>query len=101
MSPIEQLRIDEARLADLCRRFQVLELMVFGSLARGDGRDDSDVDLLVTFAPSAIVTLFTLVELQSELAKLLRRSVDLVPKDGLKAAIRDEVLADAKTLYAA
>jgi predicted nucleotidyltransferase len=101
LSPIEQLRIDETRLADVCRRFQVLELMVFGSLARGDGRDDSDVDLLVTFAPSAIVTLFTLVELQSELAQLLRRPVDLVPKDGLKAAIRDEVLADAKTLYAA
>ena len=101
MSPIEQLRIDEDRLASLCRRFQVLELSVFGSVARGEDRDGSDVDLLVTFLPGAIVTLFTLVELQSELAELLRRQVDLVPKDGLKPGIRSEVLADAKTLYAA
>jgi predicted nucleotidyltransferase len=101
LSPIEQLQIDEGRLASLCRRFQVLELMVFGSVARGESREDSDVDLLVTFAPGTTVTLFTLVELQSELAELLRRPVDLVPKDGLKAAIRGEVLADAKLLYAA
>jgi predicted nucleotidyltransferase len=101
MSPIEELRIDENRLVALCHRFRVLELLVFGSVARGESRDDSDVDLLVTFLPGAVVTLFTLVELQSELAELLRRPVDLVPKDGLKPAIRGEVLADAKTLYAA
>jgi len=40
-------------LTDLCRRWQVMELAVFGSVARGSSRPDSDLDLLVTFAPDA------------------------------------------------
>lgn len=101
MSPIEQLKIDEGELASLCRRYRVLELSVFGSVARGEADDASDVDLLVSFERGAKATLFTLADLQSELAELLRRPVDLVPKEGLKPAIRGEVLAEAQTLYAA
>ena len=101
MSPIEQLKVDEKELAQLCRRYRVVELSVFGSVARGEAREASDVDLLVTFERDAKVTLFTLADLQSELAALLRRPVDLVPKEGLKAAIRGEVLSEAQILYAA
>ena len=101
MSPTERLNIDEAQLASLCRRYRVQELSVFGSVARGEAGDASDVDLLVVFERDARVTLFTLVELQSDLATLLQRPVDLVPKDGLKSAIRSEVLAEAQILYAA
>ena len=101
LSPIEQLKIDEAKLASVCRRYHVVELSVFGSVARGEAGDASDVDLLVSFERGAKVTLFTLADLQSELAELLRRPVDLVPKEGLKPAIRGEVLAEAQTLYAA
>lgn len=101
MSPIEKLDIDEAKLATVCRRYHVTELAVFGSVARGEAGDASDIDLLVSFERGAKVTIFTLVDLQSELAELLRRSVDLVSKDGLKPAIRSEVLAEAQTLYAA
>lgn len=101
LSPIEKLDIDEAKLATVCRRYHVTELAVFGSVARGEAGDASDIDLLVSFERGAKVTIFTLVDLQSELAELLRRSVDLVSKDGLKPAIRSEVLAEAQTLYAA
>ena len=101
MSPVEQLKIDETRLASICRRYRVLELSVFGSVARGEASDASDVDLLVVFERDAKVTLFTLVELQSDLAALLQRPVDLVPKEGLKPAIRSEVLSEAQILYAA
>ena len=48
MSP--DLRIDSDRLADVCRRYHVIRLELFGSQARGDARPDSDVDLLVSFA---------------------------------------------------
>ena len=101
LSPIEQLKIDEAKLASVCRRYHVVELSVFGSVARGDAGEASDVDLLVSFERGAKITLFTLADLQSDLAELLRRPVDLVPKEGLKPAIRGEVLAEAQTLYAA
>lgn len=101
MSPIERLKIDEARLANLCRRYRVSELSVFGSIARGEGGEASDIDLLVSFERDAKVTLFTLVDLRVDLAELLQRPVDLVPKEGLKPAIRGQVLAEAQTLYAA
>jgi predicted nucleotidyltransferase len=47
------------------------------------------------------VTLFTLIDLQAELAELFKRPVDVVPKDGLKSVLRREVLAEAQVLYAA
>jgi len=45
--------VDEAKLADLCRRYQVRELSLFGSAARGEMRPDSDIDLLVEFLPES------------------------------------------------
>jgi len=101
LSPIEKLKIDATELASICKRFRVVELSVFGSVVRGDEHQASDIDLLVLFESEAPVTLFTLAELQSELAALLRRPVDLVPKEGLKPAIRSEVLSEAQILYAA
>lgn len=101
LSPIDQFNLDEAQLVSVCRRYRVAELSIFGSAARGDASEGSDVDLLVAFERGAKITLFTLVDLQSELTELFRRPVDLVPKEGLKAAIRDEVLAESQTLYAA
>ena len=46
-------QVDEADLADLCRRYRVRELSLFGSAARGDMRADSDIDMLVEFLPDA------------------------------------------------
>ena len=101
MSPAERLKVSEEGLAALCARYQVRELAVFGSAARGETRPDSDVDILVLFEERAQATLFTLIELQAELSLLFGRPVDLVPKNGLKSALRQEVLADAQILYAA
>ena len=91
----------EEELVRICVRYRVCELAVFGSAARGELRPDSDVDLLVVFDAAAKVGLITLGQLQRELANVFGRPVDLVPRDGLKPALRDEVLADARTLYAA
>jgi len=87
-------------LADFCRRYQVRELALFGSMLRQEHRPDSDVDLLVSFAPAARVTFLTLARMQRELEVLLGRKVDLVPKDGLKPIIREHILTTARVLYA-
>jgi len=88
-------------ISECCRRFQVVELSVFGSVARGTAEPDSDVDFLVEFDPEAEVGLLTLARLTNELSDLLGRKVDVVPKNGLKPRIRDHVLAEARVLYAA
>jgi len=89
------------RIAEICRRYHVRELAVFGSAARGDIRPDSDIDLLVEFEPDARIGLFKFAAMEQELAALFGRKVDLVTKPGLKPWIRPHVLRDAKILYAA
>jgi predicted nucleotidyltransferase len=101
MNDAVPLHIPLEELAHFCRRYQVRELALFGSMLRQDHRPDSDVDLLVSFQPAARVTFLTLARMQRELEALWGRKVDLVPKDGLKPVIRDHVLATARVLYAA
>jgi len=99
LSPDVVLPVPE--MAEICRRYGVKELSVFGSAARGDMQLGSDIDLLVEFEPGSHVGLFELWDLNDELEKLLNRRVDLVTKDGLKRLIRSEVLREARPLYAA
>jgi uncharacterized protein len=88
-------------LAELCRRYHVRELALFGSVLRDDFREDSDIDILVEYEPDARVTLFDHFDLQRALADLVGRSVDLVPKNGLRHLLRDSVLATSSVIYAA
>ena len=94
-------QVDETRLADLCRRYRVRELSLFGSAARGEMRPDSDIDLLVEFLPDAGIDLVDYASLMLDLSRLLGRKVDLVSKNGLKPLIRASVLGEAQRLYAA
>jgi len=101
MIQIGPVQVDEQRLADLCRQYRVQELSLFGSMARGDNRPDSDIDILVVFQPNARIGLLEYAALMRELSDLTGRKVDLVDKIGLKPMIRDEVLEEARLLYAA
>ena len=94
-------QVDEGKFADLCRRYRVRELSLFGSAARGETRPNSDIDLLVEFLPNAEVGLLEHAGLMLDLAQLLGRKVDLVSKKALKPFIRESVLADARLVYAA
>jgi uncharacterized protein len=95
------IAVDGIQLADLCRRYQVRELSLFGSAARGEMRPDSDIDLLVEFLPKAEIGLVEHAGLMLDLERLLGRKVDLVSKNALKPRIRPYVLADARLVYAA
>ena len=65
---------------------------VFGSVARGDETDVSDVDVLVDLAPGT--GLFALGRLRSDLEDLLGARVDVVPADGLRPDVRERIAAD-------
>jgi predicted nucleotidyltransferase len=99
MSPA--IEIPQDLVADLCRRYKVRQLALFGSALRDDFGPESDVDFLVEFDPTAQIGFLTLAKLQRELSALIHRRVDLVPKHGLKDRIRQAVLASAKVVYAA
>jgi hypothetical protein len=94
------LPIDGNRLEEVCRRYGVVELAVFGSVATGDSGSDSDVDLLYVLAPGARLG-FSINRLEDELSELFGRQVDLVSKRALHPMIRDDVLGHARTIYAA
>lgn len=79
----------------LLREFHVMELYVFGSVVRGEDRPDSDVDILVKFADDAEVGLFAMAQLQRRLSEILARPVDLVTRDELHEALKDQILEEA------
>ena len=90
------------RIAALCREYGVLELDVFGSVARGEATDESDIDFLYVLSDPSIGMRFF--EFRRRLAEILGRNVDnvdLVPKHYLNRVVRDRVLAEARPVYAA
>ena len=96
MSP--QIAINREQIAEFCRRHHIRKLALFGSVLREDFRADSDVDVLVEFEPGRRVGL-TFFSMQDELSSLLRHKVDLNTPNFLSRYFRDEVLAEAETLY--
>jgi len=96
-----RIQIPENQIAAFCRRNQIQRLALFGSVLRDDFGPGSDVDVLVAFQAGAHVGFLALGRMQRELSALLGRPVDLVPLEGLKPTVREEVLPRAEVLYAA
>jgi len=97
--------IDRDTIADFCRRWKISELALFGSVLRDDFRLDSDVDVLVTFAPEADWSLFDHVDMQEELSGILGRKVDLVSRRAIERSAnwirRRAILNTAEPYYVA
>ncbi|HTW92215.1 MAG TPA: nucleotidyltransferase family protein [bacterium] len=99
MSP--KLRFDRQKIAELCRRYGVAELALFGSVLRDDFRADSDVDILVSFGTEVHPSLLELVELREDLKDIFGREVDLVERAGLRNPFRRRaILSTAEVVYA-
>lgn len=93
--------LDQHMINELCQRHRISRLELFGSAARGDARPNSDLDFLVEFEPGARVGFLTLGRVKEELEAITGRRVDLVPRNGLKPLIRDQVIAGARIVYPA
>jgi uncharacterized protein len=94
------ITVDAERLREVCERYGVARLEVFGSVSRGEDKPDSDIDLLYVLKPEATPD-WTFYDLEGELAAILGRPVDLVPKHAINKYLRERVLQDAKPFYAA
>jgi hypothetical protein len=96
-----RITIPKKKIADFCRRWKVVEFSLFGSALRDDFNADSDIDVLVTFAPEAQVSLFDLAQMQIELQNLFGRPVDILEKDALRNPYRKrEILKTSEVVYA-
>jgi predicted nucleotidyltransferase len=87
---IEILRANQASL----RARGVLHASVFGSTARGDARDDSDVDLMVDLDPDRRLSVYDFVRLKTDLTELIGRDVDLVEERALKSLVRVQAASE-------
>ena len=100
--PEPKISLSQEQIAAFSRRWRITELAVFGSVLREDFRQDSDIDVLVTFAGDAGHSLLDLVQMQDELANMLGHPVDLVEAEGLRNPFRRrEILRTKEVIYAA
>lgn len=81
------------------RKRGIASLALFGSFVRGEAQPDSDLDVLVSIDPAASFDLLDLVGVQNLIGDTLGHKVDIVEKDSLKPLIRDDILAEAKSVF--
>ena len=97
-----RLAVEPEQIAEICRKWRIAELSLFGSVLRDDFNDDSDVDLLVVFEPDDPWDLWDLMHCENEFAALFGRKVDLVEKSALENPFRrHEIMRTSQVLYAA
>ena len=87
------IKAHRAEILDLAERHGLRDVRVFGSMARNDADDASDVDLLVSLAPG--VTGLALGALLMDVQDLTGRRVEVLTERGLHPALRDRILAEA------
>jgi predicted nucleotidyltransferase len=92
----EALALLEGYRAEL-KKYGVKSIAIFGSVARNEATEGSDIDILVEFGQS--VGLFEFVRIKTRLEKILNRPVDLVTPEALKKQLKEQILKEA--VYAA
>ena len=96
MTADELLKARRSEILSLARKYGALNVRIFGSVARGEARPDSDIDFLVDLEPGR--SLFDLGGLLYELRSLLEVEVDVVTEKGLRRRIRESIIQEAVPL---
>lgn len=96
MITFDMLLAKREEIIALAAKHKAGHVRVFGSVARGDANDESDVDLLVSFGPGA--SLFDLIDLKEDAEQLLGISVDIVSEGGISPFLEQRILSEAVDL---
>ncbi len=98
---IHGVNMPAGEIATLCDRFAITRLSLFGSILRPDFQADSDVDVLVEFAPGRGPSLLGFAGIQIELSRVIGRAVHLHTPSMLPPSRRAEIASHARVQYAA
>jgi len=94
--------LEYSDVVDLCKKYSINELSIFGSSIREDFSRNSNIDILVSFSKDSEITLFDIMDLEKEFSELLKREVDIVEKESLKNPIRkNKILTTMEIIYTA
>jgi predicted nucleotidyltransferase len=101
---VGNLDLPEKKISGFCQRWRISEFALFGSVLRDDFGAESDLDILVAFAPDADWSLLDHVQMEQELEALLGRKVDLLSRRSVERSRnwlrRKEILETAEVVYA-
>jgi len=90
---------DTNALINICRENDVAKLEIFGSTARGEANDDSDIDLLVEFSKRK--SLLAVVSVERKMSAALGRKVDLLTEAAISPYLREQIKRDLRVIYEA
>jgi predicted nucleotidyltransferase len=99
----QRLGLSMSEIAKFCQQWQIVEMALFGSILGDQFREDSDIDILIKFAPNARQGLLTLAKIKHELETRLRRTVDIALRESIENSEnwirRQEILGTAQVIY--
>jgi len=99
------LHVSHAQLAAVCEKWKIIDFELFGSVLREDFTPESDVDVMLTFAPDSPHTLLDIVRIGNELEALFGHYVDIAERPAVEGNAnyirRRSILGSAKRVYAA
>ena len=99
MSETVELRLPLEAIRAYCKQRPIKRLSLFGSALRADFGPDSDIDMLIEYAPEAKIDAYAILRQQRELSEMIGRPVDLGRPQTLSPYIRQEVIESAEPLY--
>ena len=91
--------IDTKTIIRICREHDVSKIGVFGSLARGEASEASDIDLLIEFSKRK--SLLAMIALERQLSVTLGRKIDLLTEAAISPYLRDRIRQETRTIYEA
>ncbi|MFH1734647.1 MAG: nucleotidyltransferase domain-containing protein [bacterium] len=99
------IEIDKKRLAEICKRWNITEVSLFGSALTKDFDEINDVDLMVSFTPECKYSLFDIVHIQDDFASLFAKPVDLAMRSAVENSAnyirRKAIINSARVIYEA
>ena len=96
---MKSMNFDTTRLIEMCRANDAVMVGIFGSVARGEATDESDIDVLLKFSKRK--SLLDLVRMEREISTAMGKKIELLTEGAISPYLRDGIMRDLKVIYEA